>query len=74
MDPMKKKIKIKPKIRVTPKKKLNIKARELNDEEKFEREAETLRQKMADKGLETKTRLKPTAAQLQRWKNAKESS
>jgi lipid II:glycine glycyltransferase (peptidoglycan interpeptide bridge formation enzyme) len=58
------------KIKIKPK--LDVKARELTPEEvEFRQEAEALRQKMAEKGYETETRLKPTAAQLERYRRAK---
>jgi hypothetical protein len=71
---MRKKITIRPKIRIKPKKKLDVKARERSEADKaFEAEAEKLRQKMAEKGFETKTRMKPSVAQVARWKRAREA-
>lgn len=73
MDP--KKIKIKPKIRVRRTAKdlgIKVSSKEPSDDEKsFEDEAEVLRQKMSEKGFESQTRLRPTAAQLERWKKRK---
>ena len=69
MDP--KKIKIKPKIRVRRTAKdlgIKISPKEPDDEKAFEDEVEALRQRMSEKGFETETRFKPTAAQLERWK------